>query len=357
MAVRHCAVESVGLILMNKRFWKDKKVLITGFEGFLGSNLTKSLISSGAGIVGLDIRVRRRETILTHRDYQRMVIIKGSVVDYNLLNRVINENKINIVFHLAAEAIVNKGYANPLRAFSANIKGTWNILEACRKARSIQAIIAASSDKAYGEHKTLPYTEDSTLDARHPYDVSKSCADLIANTYFHTYGLPVAITRCGNIYGPGDFNFSRLVPDAMRCLIKDKTLQVRSDGRFVRDYVYIDDIVDGYIKIAELLKKKGLSGESFNLSQEFPLTVVELLQKINQLNLGGNKLKWTVLNVAKYEIRKQYLCAAKARRVLDWKPRYNLNQGIRRTIKWYKMLFLGRRNKDETAFSRDKRLV
>jgi len=320
---------------MNKKFWRNKRVLITGFEGFLGSNLTKILMPSGAKIFGLDIKVRRKDTILTKIDYKKLTVIKGTVADYPLVEKVIKNHRINVVFHLAAEAIVGKCHIHPLGAFSTNIEGTWNILEACRNSKAIQSIIIASSDKAYGAHKNLPYKEDAPLQGNHPYDVSKSCADLIAYTYAHTYNLPVAITRCGNIYGPGDFNFSRLIPDALRCLSKGKVLQVRSDGKFVRDYVYVEDIVGGYLRIAELLEKNGLCGESFNLSNECPLTVIELLQKINKLNLCGDRLKYKILDAAKYEIKNQYLSAAKARRVLGWKPAHDLSDGLRKTAQWY----------------------
>ena len=312
---------------MESRFWKDKKVLITGFEGFLGSNLSRALISLGARMFGLDIRVRRKETILTEHDYKKISVIEGSVVNYKLVEKAINKHKIDVVFHLAAEAIVGKSRNNPLRTFSANIEGTWNILEACRNSRDIRSIIIASSDKAYGAHKNLPYEEDAPLQGDHPYDVSKSCADLISNTYFNTYGLPVAITRCGNIYGPGDFNFSRLIPDAMRCLALDKILQIRSDGTFVRDYVYIDDIVAGYIRIAELFEKCKLSGEAFNLSDEKPISVIELLKKIDRLTLYDRKLKYKIMNTAEYEIKEQYLSSAKARRILGWKPENGLEKG------------------------------
>ena len=320
---------------MHKKFWAGKNVLITGFKGFLGSNLTKALIPSGAKIFGLDIKIRRRDTLFAPDDYKRLSVIKGSVADYKLVEKIIRKNKINVVFHLAAEAIVGKCHNSPLCAFSTNIKGTWNILEACRNTKNIEAIIVASSDKAYGAHKKLPYTEKAALQGNHPYDVSKSCADLIANTYAHTYDLPVCVTRCGNIFGPGDFNFSRLIPDAMRCMFQGRTLQVRSDGKFVRDFVYVDDIVDGYLRIAELLKKKKLSGVSFNLSNECPLTVIELLRKINKLNLYNNRLNYKILNVAKYEIKKQYLSSAKARRILSWKPTCSLCGGLRKTAEWY----------------------
>ena len=288
---------------MENKFWKDKKILITGFEGFLGSHLTKELLKTKAQVVGLDIKTFRQQTILNSQDYKKMVVCKGSAANRNLVRGILRQHSINVIFHLAAEAIVGRSQKNPLKAFKSNIAGTWEVLEAARLQGDIQALIVASSDKAYGAHKKLPYKEDIPLQGNHPYDVSKSCADLIANTYFHTYGLPVAITRCGNIYGPGDFNFSRLIPDALRCIKSGKTLKVRSDGQFVRDYIYVEDIVAGYIKIAELLEKRKLSGEAFNLSDEKPLTVIGLLKKINKFGFCGKKLNYKIMNTAKYSLR------------------------------------------------------
>lgn len=319
---------------MNKKFWKNKKVLITGYEGFLGSNLTKSLISLGAVLYGLDIVVGRRATILTKDDYNKINVIKGNVTNYKLAERIIKEHGINVVFHLAAEAIVDKSYANPLRGFSTNIEGTWNILEACRNSQTIQSIIIASSDKAYGDHKKLPYTENSPLQGRHPYDVSKSCADLIACTYAHTYNLPVAVTRCGNIYGPGDFNFSRIVPDAIRCALTGKELLIRSDGKFTRDYVFVGDIVNGYILLAEKLKELPLKGETFNFSDENPVTVIDIVNRIFKL---VKKDPWyKILNQSRYEIKHQYLASGKARKILGWKTLFSLDNGLEQTIKAYK---------------------
>ena len=315
-------------------FWKNRRVLITGYEGFLGSNLTKTLIDAGAKITGLDIKVKRKETILSKQDFAKITIIKGSVAEYKLICDILKRYKINIIFHLAAEAIVGRSQKNPLKTFETNIKGTWNILEASRQARSIEAIIIASSDKAYGSHDDLPYTEDTPLCGKHPYDVSKSCADLIAYTYFNTYSLPVAVTRCGNIYGPGDFNFSRVVPDAIRCALKGKQFIIRSDGKLTRDYIYVEDIVKGYILLVERMKKLKLYGEAFNFSNENPITVIEIVKKI--YNLTGKKPNYKIFNEAKYEIKHQYLCSQKARKILHWKPKYELEQGLNKTIKFVK---------------------
>jgi CDP-glucose 4,6-dehydratase len=320
---------------MNKNFWKNKKILITGFEGFLGSNLTQELLKTEAKVIGLDIKTFRKATILCSQDYKKMVVYKGSVTNYKLMRSILRKHSINIIFHLAAEAIVSRSQENPRKAFESNITGTWEVLEAARSQGNMEAIVVTSSDKAYGSHKKLPYREDAPLIANHPYDVSKSCADLIAHTYAHTYGLPVVITRCGNIFGPGDFNFSRIVPDAIRCALTGKTLLIRSDGKFTRDYVYVEDIVNGYIVLAEKLQKLKLSGEAFNFSDEKPLTVLELVKVIfKSLNKKPN---YKILNKAKYEIKHQYLSSLKARKILGWRPKVTLGEGLKETIRWRKL--------------------
>ena len=322
---------------MVDNFWQNKNVLISGYEGFLGSNLTKRLISYGADVVGLDIKVRRRRTVLTENDYKKIAVVKGSVANYKLLKGIIASYKIQIVFHLAAEAIVGKCLKNPLRTFSSNIRGTWNILEACRQAQNIQAIVVASSDKAYGSHKKLPYGEQFPLAGSHPYDVSKSCADLLAYAYFHTYGLPVCVTRCGNIYGPGDFNLSRIVPDIIKSAIENKTLVIRSDGKFTRDYIYVEDVVSGYLDLAQKMNALSLFGEAFNFSNEKPISVLYLVKTVHKLI--GKSPDYKIINQAKYEIRHQYLCSSKAKKILGWKPRYDLQQGLKKTVQWYKEYF------------------
>jgi len=322
---------------MNKHFWKNKRVLITGYEGFLGSNLIKQLLKYNAKTIGLDIKVNRKDTILTKDDYKKIIIIKGNVANYKLVKGIITKYKIDVIFHLAAEAIVGRSLQNPANTFSSNIKGAWTILEACRKEGNVELIIIASSDKAYGSHKKLPYMEDTSLVGNHPYDVSKSCADLIAHTYFHTYNLPITITRCGNIYGPGDFNFSRIVPNAIRCALSGRTLFIRSDGKFIRDYIFVEDIVRGYIILAEKIARLNLAGEAFNFSDENPITVVELVKKIYRL--AGKKPNYKILNQAKYEIKQQYLSSQKARKLLGWKAKTNLEEGFKKTIEWYRNWF------------------
>ncbi len=324
---------------MKNQFWKNKNVFITGYEGFLGSNLTKRLISYGANVVGLDIKIRRKNTILTENDYEKIVVVKGNVANYKLLKEIISGYNIEIIFHFAAEAIVGECLKNPLRTFTSNIRGTWNILDACRRLSIVKAIIIASSDKAYGSHTKLPYNENTPLSGEHPYDVSKSCADLLAHTYYHTYGLPVIVTRCGNIFGPGDFNFSRIVPDTIRSAIQNKTLIIRSDGKFTRDYIYVSDIVSGYILLAGKIQKLKLFGEAFNFSDEHPISVLELLKKIYRMT--NKKPNYKILNQAKYEIKHQYLSSKKAKRILGWKPKYSLEEGLKKTIAWYKDFFQG----------------
>ena len=316
------------------KLWQNKNIFITGYEGFLGSHLTKTLLNCGAKVWGLDIITHRKNTILSDKDLNKVKITKGSVENFSLLSKIIKENKIEFIFHIAAEAIVGKCMEDPLRAFSTNIKGTWNVLEASKNCNSIKAIIIASSDKAYGIQKNLPYKENFPLAGCHPYDVSKSCADLLAHTYFRTYCLPVCITRCGNIIGPGDFNFSRIIPDAIRSTLQNKTLIIRSDGKYTRDYIYVEDIVRGYLILAEKIESIRLYGEAFNFSNETPISVLDLVKIISKL-AGQKKPNYKITNTAKYEIRYQYLSAKKAHRVLKWVPQYTLEEGLKKTIEWY----------------------
>ncbi len=266
-------------------------------------------------------------------------MVRGDVADQALLERALGEYEIDTVIHLAAQTIVGIANRNPLATFETNIAGTWRLLEACRRSPKVKQIVVASSDKAYGDQETLPYDETSPLQGRHPYDVSKSCADLIAQTYATTYGLPVAITRCGNFYGGGDLNWNRIVPGTIRSILRGQRPVIRSDGHYVRDYFYVEDGAAAYMLLAEkLAAQPDLRGEAFNFSNEIQVTVLELVERI--LALMGSDLRPDVRNEASNEIRHQYLSAAKARRRLEWQPLFTLDGGLRRTIAWYRD-FLG----------------
>jgi len=318
------------------RFWRKKPVLLTGSAGFLGSWLAKALVARGARVIGLDIA--KTDTSKLFRGLDKEIIrIKGDVGDFELVTELVKKYKPRVIFHLAAQAIVADAVAEPLRTFTSNIQGTWNILEVCRDKKYIDAVIMASSDKAYGIHKDLPYKEDAPLKGSFPYDVSKSCADLLAYTYFNTYKVPVSVTRCGNIFGPGDLHLSRIVPDIMRSIVKNKKFLIRSNGKFTRDYVFVADIVIGYILLAEKLKKLRLAGEAFNFSYEKPLSVLELVRKIYKVT--RTKSNYKILDQAQYEIKHQYLSSKKARKILGWKPQYDIDKALQSTFDWYKEYF------------------
>ncbi len=315
-------------------FWQGKKVFVTGGNGFLGSWLIKNLVDQGADVVALirDIIPSANLSLLGYD--KKITIIYGKVEDYDLLVRILHEYEIDTCFHLAAQALVGVANKSPLSTFESNIKGTWCILEACRMASSIKRIVIASSDKAYGSHEKLPYTEEGKLHGLHPYDASKSCTDILSQTYYNTYKLPVAILRCGNIYGGGDLNFSRIIPDTARSIFSDKNPIIRSDGLFKRDYIHVMDVVNAYLTVAEQLQRQEIQGQAFNFGTEKPITVIELVTMMLKL-AGKQDLKPVVLNEAKYEIREQYLSIAKARKLLLWNPQILLEEGLRMTLEWY----------------------
>jgi CDP-glucose 4,6-dehydratase len=254
------------------------------------------------------------------------------------MERALGEHEIRSVFHLAAQTIVGIANRNPTSTFESNVRGTWALLEACRRSPKVEQIVVASSDKAYGDQVKLPYDENTPLQGRHPYDVSKSCADLIAQTYAVTYGLPVVITRCGNFYGGGDLNWNRIVPGTVRSVLRGERPVIRSDGLNVRDYFYVEDGAAAYMTLAEFLARdRALSGEAFNFSNEIQVTVLELARRI--LRLMGSDLEPDVRNEASNEIRHQYLSADKARTSLGWRPLFDLETGLQKTIAWYKEYF------------------
>jgi CDP-glucose 4,6-dehydratase len=315
-------------------FWQDRPTLITGATGLVGGRLVQRLRGVGADVVCL-VRdwVPQCELVRT-RDIENVKVVRGDVRDVGLVERVLGEFEIDTVMHLAAQTIVGIANRAPLSTFESNIQGTWVLLEACRRSPGVKQVVVASSDKAYGDQEKLPYSEDTPLQGRHPYDVSKSCADLITQCYAHTYGMNVAVTRCGNFYGGGDLNWNRIVPGTIRSVLRQQRPVIRSDGQFVRDYFYVEDGAAAYMLLAErIATDANLRGQAFNFSNEIQVTVLDLVNKI--LKQMGSNLQPDVRNEASNEIRHQYLSAEKARKLLNWKPLFTLEQGLKETIAWY----------------------
>ena len=325
---------------MPDKFWQDRNVFVTGATGLLGSWLTESLVERGASVVALVRDSVPRSRLATAGVLGRVNVVHGALEDYALIERSLGEYEVDTIFHLAAQTIVGIANNNPLSTFESNIRGTWNVLEAARRSPRVKAVVVASSDKAYGDQEKLPYDETTPLEGRHPYDVSKSCADLIALAYAKTFGLNVCVTRCGNFYGGGDLNFNRIVPQTIRSVLRGERPVIRSDGKPIRDYFFIKDGAEAYLLLAEKMRKLKIAGEAFNFSNEIQVTVLELAKLILKLT-GREDLKPRVLNRASNEILHQYLSAKKARRVLGWRPRYTLEQGLRETLAWYQEYFEG----------------
>lgn len=324
---------------VNTQFWRDRPSLVTGATGLLGGWLVRRLLDAQADVVCLVRDWVPQSEFVRAGLIDRVKLVNGDVRSQSLLERVLGEYEIDTVVHLAAQTIVGIANRNPVSTFKTNIGGTWALLEACRRSPTVKQIVVASSDKAYGEHKQLPYNEDAPLMGRHPYDVSKSCADLIAQSYAVTYKLPVAITRCGNFYGGGDLNWNRLVPGTIRSVLRGQRPVIRSDGKFVRDYFYAEDGAAANMLLAErMADDEKLAGQAFNFSNESHVTVRELVDRI--LTLMRSDLRPEVRNESANEIREQYLNATRARDVLGWKPLFTLDEGLQRTIDWYRE-FLG----------------
>jgi CDP-glucose 4,6-dehydratase len=315
-------------------FWRDRPTFVTGGTGLVGAWLVRRLVDAGADVVCL-VRDWVPQSELVRDDLIAKVrVVRGDVRDQPLLERVLAEYEVDTVFHLAAQTIVTIANRSPISTFETNIAGTWALLEASRRNPTVKQIVLASSDKAYGDHEVLPYAEDAPLQGRHPYDVSKSCADLIATAYATTYGLPVAITRCGNFYGGGDLNWNRIVPGTIRSVLRGDRPVIRSDGTFVRDYFYVEDGAAAYMTLAEWLADHPEGkGEAFNFSNEEQITVTELVRRI--LELMESEAEPEVRNEASNEIRAQFLSAEKARTMLGWAPLFSLDEGLRRSIAWY----------------------
>ena len=342
MADRHRAVEGVVVSAPGggggaTRFWLDRPTLVTGATGLVGGALVRRLIAAGADVVCL-VRDWVPQSELVRKGFLEQVkVARGDVRDQETLERVLGEFEVDTVVHLAAQTVVGIANRNPASTFDSNIRGTWALLEAARRSPRVRHIVLASSDKAYGEHETLPYGEDAPLQGRHPYDVSKSCSDLIGQAYAATYETPVAITRCGNFYGPGDLNWNRIVPGTIRSVLRGQRPIIRSDGQYIRDYFHVEDGAAAYMLLAEkLAADPSLRGQAFNFSNEIQVTVLDLVRKI--LALMDSTLEPVIENTATGEIRRQYLSAEKARRQLGWKPLFTLDEGLASTIEWYREL-------------------
>ncbi len=316
-------------------FWQDRRVFVTGCTGLVGAWTVRALLDRGAHVVGLvRDQVSGSELVRAGLD-GRIDQVRGGVEDYPLLERAMAEYEIQTVFHLAAQTIVGIANKSPLSTFETNIKGTWCVLEAARRCGFAPQVVVASSDKAYGDQATLPYTEDAPLEGRHPYDASKSCTDILALTYHHTYRVPVCVTRCGNFYGGGDLNWNRIVPGTVRSLLRGQRPVLRSDGTNLRDYFYVRDGAAAYLHLAECMARKPeVCGHAFNFSTELPLSVVDLVKSVTRLM--GSDLAPDVQATARHEIQHQYLTAVKARRMLDWAPSWSLDAALLETIGWYR---------------------
>ncbi len=322
---------------MNTEFWQDRRVLVTGARGFLASHLTEALTEAGAEVVGLV----RDEPPGTYFEQQRLTerttLVRGDLLDLALLERVLAQYEIHTAFHLAAQSLVGTAMRAPLTTFETNIRGTYFLLEACRQAwqaGTLEGLVVASSDKAYGAHRDLPYTEEFALQGSYPYDVSKSCADLLARAYHTSFELPVAVTRCANLYGPGDLNFSRLIPGVMRWVLHDERPIIRSDGTPQRDYLFVEDAVRGYLVLGENLTQPEVVGRAFNFGTGEPVAVLDLVQEIIAV-AGKEELTPDVRGHSPGEIPHQYLSAEQARRVLGWQALVPRAEGLRRTYEWY----------------------
>ena len=326
-------MEEVGV---SSALWRDRSTLVTGGTGLVGSWLIRRLVEAGADVVCLVRDWVPGSEVVRSKILDQVKVVRGDICDRDILERTLGEYEVNTVFHLAAQTIVGIANRNPISTFESNIEGTWNVLEASRRSPLVKAVVVASSDKAYGDQESLPYSENTPLEGRHPYDVSKSCADLITQAYGKTYKLPVAITRCGNFYGGGDLNWNRIVPGTIRSVFRGERPVIRSDGHFVRDYFYVEDGAACYMLLAEhlLQNSEALRGKAFNFSNEIQVTVIELVDLI--LEKMNSSLTPDVRNEASNEIRHQYLSAELARRQLDWHPLFTLEEGLTNTISWYR---------------------
>ena len=322
----------------SREYWSGKRVLVTGATGMVGAWLTRWLVDAGAYTVAFISDTDPQSELIRSGYINRVAVMNGRLENYDDIERAINNQEVDSIFHLGAQPIVGAADRSPRHTFESNIQGTWNILDSARVLSGlVKRIIVASSDKAYGTQPVLPYTEDMSLNGDHPYEVSKSCTDLISTTYARTYGLPVTIARCGNIYGGGDLNWNRIVPGTFRSLLRGEQPILRSDGTFIRDYLHVDDIVSAYLLLGESTDKPELAGQGFNFSDESPLTVMQVYKAICEA-AGKPETAPNILNAAAGEIKDQYLNSTKAHDVLGWHATVSLSDGLSKSFDWYKTL-------------------
>jgi CDP-glucose 4,6-dehydratase len=323
---------------MNKKFWRDRRVFVTGATGLVGGWVVKKLIEMEADVVVLIRDFVPSSEFNKANLFSKVTVVSGDIRDRALLERTIAEYEISTVLHLAAQTIVSIANRSPISTFESNISGTWCLLEACRNNPTVTEIVVASSDKAYGDAKALPYKEDTPLLAVYPYDVSKACCDMIAHCYAQTWGLPVVVTRCGNFFGGGDLNWNRIVPGTIRSIFRNESPVIRSDGTLVRDYIYVEDAVSAYMTLAEALStNRGIIGQAFNFSNEIPLTAEEFVRKI--IKTTGSNIEPVILNQASCEIKEQMLDSTKSKELLGWSSNFDMDQALLKTISWYENHF------------------
>lgn len=316
-------------------FWQGRRVFVTGATGLLGGWVVPELVQRGATVAALVRDGSPRSRLVSGGWLDRIATVRGSLTDEGLVRRSLAEYEIDTVFHLGAQTLVGIAKKDPVGTLEANVRGTWMLLDAARQC-GVRQVLVASSDKAYGDSEDLPYREDHALRGRYPYEVSKSCTDLITTMYARTYGLGAVVVRCGNLFGGGDLNFSRLIPGVIMATLRGENFLIRSDGKYVRDFLYVEDAADAYLRLAERLEADpALAGEAFNFGLELRPTMLELTDKILAM-MGRPDLRPVVQNTASAEIREQYLDAGKARTVLSWSPRYGMDEGLKRTIEWYR---------------------
>jgi len=330
MEIKKSTMENMERI----NFWKDRNVLVTGGNGLVGSHIVEALLKNNANVI-TTIRSKNPDSYLFTEELDKKTVLAiGDLKDYKRIYDIISKYEIEYIFHIGAQAIVPTAIINPGETFGSNINGTVNVLESARLCETINGIVVASSDKAYGTSDILPYTEEMPLKGDSPYDVSKSCTDLVAQSYYETYELPITIARFGNIYGPGDLNFNRIIPGAIKASLLDETLDIRSDGKMIREYLYVKDVADGYLMLCENINKS--KGEAFNLSSGLKLSVIEVIERISEII--DKKINYKILNTAENEIYEQYLSTKKVEKFFGWKTKYSFEDGIKETAKWYEKI-------------------